>query len=180
MAKRASPAFPQSLNEPIVKPLMFPIGDVPGTSQEERDNAYRQRLDELRLEKLVELLEYYEIKPPEKYAWYRLAYCLACDFVPGMKVLDRLPRSRGRPRQKWGLELAHRFYDEIEEIRAERAKISVERAIKIARDRKPADWGKYTAKALETRYYELKKRLAFQETYRGLLADVLPHLFHKK
>jgi hypothetical protein len=172
MAKRSRPIFPGSLNEPILKSMIFPLGKLPETTEKERNTAYQKRLKDLRLHKLIELLKYYKIVPPEKYPWFVLAYRLACDFVPGMQVVDSLPR-RARPREHWGLELAHRFCDEIDAIRTERPGTSVVVAIKILRDRNPVDWGKYKVPTLETRYYELKRERRTRRAMPplGLLGD---------
>jgi hypothetical protein len=152
---------------------MFDFGVVPGTTDQERSRAYQQRLERLRLDKLIELLKYYEIKRPEKHPWYMLAYRLACDFVPGMKVAHRLP-TRGRRPQRWGLELAHRLFDEVEAIKAERPQLRTSPAIELLRKRNPKDWGRYKRNTLETRYYEIrKKRQDIQlMSARGLLSDI--------
>jgi hypothetical protein len=70
MAKRSLPAFPRVLKEPILKPLMFSLGQVPGNTDEERKTAYEHRLQERHLENLFELLKHYEIKPPKKHPWF--------------------------------------------------------------------------------------------------------------
>jgi hypothetical protein len=70
MAKRSRPAFPGVLNEPILKRRIFPFRLVPGDTDGERKAAYEKRLEELRLEKLIKLMEHYKIKPPEKSPWY--------------------------------------------------------------------------------------------------------------
>jgi hypothetical protein len=154
---------------------MFPFAKVPGTTEEERNRAYQKRLEELRLNKLIDLLQHYGKAPPEKYPWYMLAYRLACDFVPGMKVINRLPR-RGRPRQRWGIELEYRLYDEIEAIKAERPRTSTSAAIELARERNPNDWGRYQPKTLETRYYELQKKRQVVQVMQttGLLGALFP------
>ena len=171
MAKRSRPDFPGVLNEPILKGRIFLFGLAPGDPDGER-TAYEKRLEELRLEKLIKLMDYYKIKPPEKSPWYILAYRLACDFVPGMRVVDSLPR-RGRPRGKWALELAHRFYDEVNAITAERPSASIPTAIGIVRNRSPKEWRRYSPKTLETRYYELKASREANQAMRavGLLGD---------
>lgn len=175
MAKRSRPNFPGVLNEPILKGQVFLFGVAPGDTDGERKTAYEKRLEELRLEKLIKLMEHYKIKPPEKSPWYMLAHRLACDFVPGMRVVDSLPR-RGRPRGKWALELAHRFYDEINAITAELPSASIPTAIRIVRTRYPKEWRRYKPATLETRYYELKaSREAIQAMPAvGLLGDIFP------
>jgi hypothetical protein len=155
MGKRVYPKFPGELGRPIQKPLVFPFGVTTGSTEREQGVAYEKRVRELRFEKLVMLFKYYGI-PPENDWWPSLAWHLACDFVPGMQVVDRLPR-RARPHEKWGLELEHRFCDEIDAIRAEPSRPNIDAAIKIARERHPNDWSKYKVPTLETRYYELKR-----------------------
>jgi len=168
MGKRVYPKFPGDLGIPIQKPLVFPFGATPGSTEREQGVAYEKRVRELRFEKLVMLFKYYGI-PPENDWWPSLAWHLACDFVPGMQVVDRLPR-RARPREKWGLELEHRFCEEIDAIRAEPSRPNIDAAIKIARERHPNDWGKYKVPTLETRYHELKKKWRRRDKLLGQIA----------
>ena len=168
MVERAPVKFPGALGEPIQKPLMFPFGVAPGDNQRERNIAYKRRLLELRFEKLLLLLRHYEIPTSEHNQWLILAWHLACDFVPGMQVVDRLPK-RARPREKWGLELAHQLCDVIDTIRAEHPGRSIAHAIKIAQKRHPNEWGKYKASTLETRYHEIKKGQLKVKPPKGLL-----------
>jgi hypothetical protein len=175
MAKRSLPVFPGNLNEPIVKGRMFPFGHVPGNTDTERKNAYDRRLAELRSAKFIELLKHYNIAASEKDRWSILAGRLALDCVPGMQVFERLPR-RARPREKWGLELSFRLCDEIDAIRAERPRPRIRKAIEIAQERCPNDWGKYKVSTLETRYHELKAAQRARGAMHpvGMLSNLFP------
>ena len=50
-----------------------------------------------RIEKLISLLKHYQLETT-KDPWLLLSLRLACAFVPGLRVLHKAPRGRGRPR----------------------------------------------------------------------------------
>jgi hypothetical protein len=170
MVRRPLPIFPGILNEPILKPRLFPFGIPSGDTPEQRRLAEQKRVFELRYQKLVALLKHYGIRKsgdaPSSYdvlenPWLLLAWRLACDCVPGMQVVARWPirRARARPRGKWGLELAHRLCPEIDAIRAAKSgrRLSLVQAIENLRKNEPDTWGKYKTTSLKTRYLELRK-----------------------
>jgi hypothetical protein len=158
MVKRSTSAFPTVLNEPILKTTMFDFGQIPGTTEADREAAYESRLLELQFEKLLTLFAHYRIPASSELRWSYLAYCLACEFFPGMDVVTTT-RKRARPREKWGIELEGIFVGIVDKILAERPKLKIAAAVDIARERDPR-LAAYKTSTLVTRYHELKKKAA--------------------
>jgi hypothetical protein len=175
MAKRSTSAFPPVLNEPILKATMFDFGQIPGATESDREAAYESRLYELQYEKLLTLFAHYKIPISSELRWSYLAYCLACDFFPGMEVVTKISK-RARPREKWGTELQWLFKDVVDKVLAEQPKLKIAAAIDIARQRDPQRWGAYKTSTLETRYYELKKKgpRELLDLSKFMLAEFLP------
>jgi hypothetical protein len=159
MAKRSTSAFPPVLNEPILKTTMFDFGQIPGTTESDRKAAYESRLFEIQYDKLLTLFAHYKIPTTPELHWSYLAYCLACEFLPGMDVVTTI-RKQARPRERWGIELEGMFKGVVDEILAEQPKLKIAAAVDIARKRDPQRWGKYKTSTLVTRYHELKKKAA--------------------
>jgi len=108
-----------------------------------------------RLIKLLLLLDHYNIKPDDPACWLKLAFLLAHDHVPGMRVVESTSRARGAPLKPSDVSGARENVRIIDEINRERGK-GVRDAIRIALKRKQL---KGSAKSLEARYYEHKKLL---------------------
>jgi hypothetical protein len=82
-----------------------------------------ERISFERREKLELLLEHYMIPAlSDAKRWRALAYALACDFVPGMQVLKRAPRKRGRPPIWKKSSIAGHLVEVVESIKLERKK----------------------------------------------------------
>ena len=71
-----------------------------------------------RLIKLLLLLDHYNIKPNDPACWLKLAFLLAHDHVPGMKVVEKA--SRGRPLKPLDDSGARENVRIIDEIKRER------------------------------------------------------------
>ena len=102
-----------------------------------------------RLIKLLLLLDHYNIKPNDPACWLKLAFLLAHDHVPGMRVVENAPQ-RGaplKPRDVSGAQENVRIIDEIKRQRGQ----GVMDAIRIAVRRKQL---KGSPDSLEARYYE--------------------------
>jgi hypothetical protein len=80
--------YPGALNQPIVRPRGLLYGP---TSPRGAKGILRTRLI-----KLLLLLEHYDIKQNDPARWEKLAFLLALDHVPGMKVVEYAPQ-RGAP-----------------------------------------------------------------------------------
>jgi hypothetical protein len=144
-AKRKS-RYSGALNQPIVLPLGTLYGP---TSPRGAKGILRTRLI-----KLLLLLEHYDIKQNDPARWEKLAFVLALDHVPGMKVVEYAPR-RGAPLKPRDISRARKNVRIINEINRERGK-GVMDAIHIALRKKLLTGSKGS---LEARYYENKKLL---------------------
>jgi hypothetical protein len=136
-----------ALSQPIVRPLGLLYGP---TSPRGAKGVLRARLI-----KLLLLLEHYDIKPADPACWLKLAFLLAQDHVPGMKVVENAPRGRGAPRKPLDVSEARENLRIIDGIELKRGK-GVMDAIQTALKRKLLTGSK---DSLEARYYENKKLL---------------------
>ena len=130
------------------------------------DRAFRDRQEKLEL-----LFGHYGINAlSEAKRWKALAYALACHLVPGMKVVKRAPRKRGRPpTQEWKkFRNAKRLVEVIESIEVERNR-GISDAARQAKRRYPNDWPEISPKSLVSRYYEARSLLSDVE---ALLSDI--------
>jgi hypothetical protein len=157
-----TPRFVGSLNDPIIRtdPLALALITYKQDEEEKRATHEREadRLWNERVTKMMLLLGHYGIDFSSDSPWMTLSFCLARDFVPGMTILDRPPRKKGRP-SKWrgaapsnSLSLVHT----VEAIQQERQKGILD-AVRIAIKRFPDRWRGYDAKTLVTRYHEARK-----------------------
>ena len=86
-AKRKS-RYSGALSQPIVRPLGLLYGPTSPIGTKE---ILRTLVIKLQL-----LLDHYNIKPNDPACWLKLAFLLAQDHVPGMKVVENATR-KGRP-----------------------------------------------------------------------------------
>ena len=130
------------------------------------ERAYREQQEKLEL-----LFEHYGIEfLSDAKRWKALAYALAFHLVPGMRVLKRAPRKRGRPpTQGWkAFRNAKRLVEVIKSIEVERKKRSPS-AVRQAKKRYRNDWPEISAKSLVSRYCEARSLLSNVE---ALLSDI--------
>ena len=154
-AKAKVPKFTGALKEPIPYYPMAVALLAHGEDADKQKKIWQTACNDLtkkRAEKLLMLLEYYRIEQSDPNAWLGLAYRLALDFIPGMKIVENA-RRRGAP-PKWpgtdGIELIAG----VEKVAKERGKGNSD-AIRIMIRRNPGRWGKYSPETLEARYYEV-------------------------
>ena len=136
-----------ALNQPIVPPL--------GLLYRPTSPIGAKEILRTRLIKLLFLLDHYNIKPNDPACWLKLAFLLAQDHVPGMKVVETTSRGRGAPLKPLDVSGARENVRIIDEIDHERKK-GIPDAIRIALKRKQL---KGSVGSLEARYYEKKKLL---------------------
>jgi hypothetical protein len=146
VSRRTKTHYSGALNEPIVQPLGLLYGP---TSPRGAKGILRARLI-----KLLLLVEHYDIKPDDPACWLKLAFLLAQDHVPGMRVVENAPQ-RGAPLKPRDVSGARESVRIIDDIKLERGK-GVMDAIQIALKRKLLSGSK---DSLEARYYENKKLL---------------------
>jgi hypothetical protein len=146
MSGRSKTHYSGALNQPIVLPL--------GLLYRPTSPIGAKGILRTQLIKLLLLLDHYNIKPNDPACWLKLAFLLAQDHVPGMRVVENAPQ-RGAPLKPLDVSGAWEIVRIIDEINRERGK-GVRDAIRIALKRKQL---KGSAKSLEARYYEHKKLL---------------------
>jgi hypothetical protein len=161
MAKRRKRRYSGALNQPIVRP--------PGLLFGPNSQVGKRYVVRVRLAKLVLLLGHYGIDAQEAGPWVKLAYRLASDHVPGMRVIDAA-RKIGAPR-KWDPARDQEVLTVIDQILPEK-KGRVTEAISAAKKRGLLS-GQTTS--LKTRYYEAKKRFAASKTF-PTLAEIADDL----
>jgi hypothetical protein len=147
MSGRSKTHYSGALNQPIVLPL--------GLLYRPTSPIGAKGILRTRLIKLLFLLDHYNIKSDDPACWLKLAFQLAQDHVPGMKVVEHAPRGRGAPLKPSDVSGAKENVRIIDEINRERGK-GVRDAIRTALKRKQL---KGSAKSLEARYYENKDLL---------------------
>ena len=146
MSGRSKTHYSGALNQPIVLPL--------GLLYRPTSPVGAKGILRTRLIKLLLLLDHYNIKPNDPACWLKLAFLLAQDHVPGMRVVENAPQ-RGaplKPRDVSGAQENVRIIDEIKRQRGQ----GVMDAIRIAVRRKQL---KGSPDSLEARYYENKDLL---------------------
>jgi hypothetical protein len=147
VSRRSKTHYSGALNQPIVLPL--------GLLYRPTSPIGAKGILRTRLIKLLLLLDHYNIKPNDPACWLKLAFLLAQDHVPGMKVVAYAPRGRGAPLKPRDASGARENVRIIDEIKRERGK-GVMDAIRVALRRKQL---KGSPGSLETRYYENKDLL---------------------
>jgi len=150
MSGRSKTHYSGALNQPIVL--------LPGLLYRPTSPRGAKVVLRARLIKLLLLLEYYEIKPDDPACWLKLAFLLAHDHVPGMRVVENAPQ-RGAPLKPRDVSGARENVRIIDDIKLKRGK-GVMDAIRIALQRKLLTGSK---DSLEARYYGNKKLLGWAE-----------------
>ena len=145
MSGRSKTHYPGALNQPIVPPL--------GLLYRPTSPIGAKGILRTRLIKLLLLLDHYNIKPNDPACWLKLAFLLAQDHVPGMKVVENA--SRGRPLKPLDDSGVRENVRIIDDIKLKRGK-GVMDAIRNALHHKLLTGSK---DSLEARYYENKKLL---------------------
>jgi len=150
MSGRSKTHYSGALNHPIVLPL--------GLLYRPTSPIGAKGILRARLIKLLLLLDHYNIKPNDPACWLKLAFLLAHDHVPGMRVVENAPQ-RGAPLKPRDVSGARENVRIIDDIKLKRGK-GVMDAIRIALQRKLLTGSK---DSLEARYYENKKLLGWAE-----------------
>jgi hypothetical protein len=135
---------------PLNQPIVLPLGMLYGPTSPKRAKGILRA----RLIKLLLLLEHYDIKQNDPARWEKLAFLLALDHVPGMKVVEYAPQ-RGAPLKPHDISWVRENVRIIDDIKLKRGK-GVMDAIRNALHHKLLTGSK---DSLEARYYENKKLL---------------------
>ena len=147
MSGRSKTHYSGALNQPIVL--------LPGLLYRPTSPRGAKVVLRARLIKLLTLLDHYNIKPNDPACWLKLAFLLAQDHVPGMKVVENASRGRGAPLKPLDVSGAQENVRIIDDIKLKRGR-GVMDAIQNALHHKLLTGSK---DSLEARYYENKKLL---------------------
>jgi hypothetical protein len=108
--------------------------------------------------KLFLLLDHFQIPRTSHLRWFRLAFHLAREFVPGMGVIDAPISKRGPKGRRKGTPSDFDLLTAVTRVRLERSRGTAD-AIRTLRKRQPDLWGRYPAKSLQNRYSEIQTEL---------------------
>ena len=150
MAKQ--PKFTGDLAEPITGPCSD-------------DQLFEERLDRLPF-----LLDHYGVSRSDDKAWLKLAFRMACDFVPGFRFRERGPGRTGKWRGDEGEQLI-RAVDELRQANGS----GVAAAIEWLKQQDPQKYGKCNERRYHEAVEEHTKRRAWREK---ILRDIAPFWGH--
>jgi hypothetical protein len=167
-------ALPDCLSTPILRTHKLALAlEAHGGSDDEVKGVYEdeaKRQSEEKLRKLLVLGDHLGIPfENEIDSWgVVIALALAEEFVEGFRVVEKLPRKRGRPKGSGRVALGP-LVDAVDGLKA-RGK-SVKNACQIL-SRKP-EWKQLNAASLEARYYEQKRSAARLRNRQELAAAII-------
>jgi hypothetical protein len=169
--KRKQRRYSGTLNKPIVRPIGLLYG---------RDAIFLSRyLDSEWSSKFDLLMTHYGIGTQDPERWRLLAFNLALDHVPGMRVGRERPR-KGAPR-KWDVPRCRAYVALIDKIERERGQ-GIRDAIRSAKKRNLIKTG--TLRVLENRYHDSKKRVRLADELAArpspTLSELAEHLSGNK
>lgn len=172
MGSRRKPRYSGLLNQPI-----FRLPGLWGTHLLVRD----------RKAKLELLLKHYGVELSDRFGLQKLAIFLALDHVPGMKVVDSLPKKGAG--QRWDVEHSRKFVELIDQIMSEKncgraaaIRFAIQRAksnkdvsgvIRFATERKKLSSNK-VIDVLSNRYRLAKLQIEENARRTDKLKDALP------
>jgi hypothetical protein len=108
-------------------------------------------------DKLFPLLDHFGIPQTSPLRWFHLAFQLAKQHVPGMKITKE-PKKRRGPKAKWdGVRSDVAFIAAVAQLKDERKRGNAD-AIRTLRKRQPEVWGNYSHQSLRSRYYDIRKK----------------------
>jgi hypothetical protein len=152
--KLPSRPYRRELKNPIVRASKLDL--MLRGSPKEQDRLSRDedsRLVEEQFRKLFLLFDHFGIPRTSHLRWFHLAFHLARQHVPGMKIVTGTNQRRG-PKGKWReRRLDSELIVAVTAVERERGRGAAD-AIRILRKRVPNLWGRFEESSLRTRYYE--------------------------
>jgi hypothetical protein len=106
-------------------------------------------------ENMLLLFKHYKIDPSDEQSWEKLAFQLAFDHVPGLRLAHR---PKVGPKPKWKAGLGDKLVRAVEDVKSRTGKRKEEDAIAKLKEESGAMWGRYTVKNLGARYREARAR----------------------
>ena len=160
--KRPAPKYARALAHPIYvdqdAPEYHRYPDVTETLKE----MWQTRA----AEKMLLLFKHYKIDPSDEQSWQKLAFSLAFENVPGLKLAFR-PKPGRKPTWKTGL--GDELVRAVEDVKSRTGK-GTKDAIAKLKGGPGGKWGRYTVENLITRYREAKRH---QEQFRKIVEAAL-------
>jgi hypothetical protein len=136
----------------FVGPLAAPIYEPPGGLLTKQDGLIKRVLDR-QFEKMLLLLDHFEIDRQSDSCWFILSLKLARDYVPGMQVLSSPPPKPGR-RRTWQAGLGEDLLHAVEERQSTHPS-TLREALQYLR-RTEEKWKRYPFQTLAARYREAR------------------------
>jgi hypothetical protein len=153
--KRRAPKYEGALAQPI-----YVDQDAPEFHRYPDFTAALKEMWQTRAaEKMLLLFKHYKIDPSDEQSWQELAFSLAFEHVPGLKLAFR-PKPGRKPTWKTGL--GDELVRAVEDVKSRTGK-GAEDAIAKLKEEPGGMWGSYTVENLGTRYREAKRH---QEQFR--------------
>jgi hypothetical protein len=160
MPRKSRTKFVGRLACPIERTNSLALGlQAYGKSDKDAEEVFRKENERIAREigeKFDLLFEHYDLQRDNPNGWISLAYRLAADFIPGMRIQVGKPPTAGRPK-KWRGAESLKLVSVVQTINRERRR-GVQDAIRTAKKRFPDLWNEYDEATLKTRYYEALKR----------------------
>jgi hypothetical protein len=127
-----------------------------------------KRVADQQAEKLLLLCDFYQIDRSDPQKWFLLAATLALNHVPGMRVISKPKRRRGRP-PIW---IAGRYNDLLRDVEDIRSKHDIDISTAIKMLVKQEKWKEFDQKSLETRHREARRAEAARRARREMLKSI--------
>lgn len=115
--KAQTSELPQVLRKSIeVPPVQYPVLFMEKSDAEADEKVFKQLEEQSayiraeREKKLRALLSFYNLHPGEEDVWYVLSLKMACDHIPGFKVIEK--KARG-PKQRWNPAVLYLLWFEV-------------------------------------------------------------------
>jgi len=106
-------------------------------------------------ENMLLLFKHYKINSSHEQSWEKLAFQLAFDHVPGLRLALR---PKVGPKPKWKAGLGDKLVRAVEDVKSRTGKRKEKDAIARLKEESGAMWGHYTVENLGARYREARAR----------------------
>jgi hypothetical protein len=160
MGLKSKPKFSGRLACPIERTNSLVLGlEAHGKSEKDAAEVFKKENDRIAKEideKFDLLFQHYGLQRDNANGWLSLAYRLAADLIPGMRIQVGKPPKAGRPK-KWRGPESLQLVSVVQTINRERRR-GIPDAIRMAKRRYPSLWNEYDEATLKTRYYESLRR----------------------
>jgi hypothetical protein len=130
--------------------------------------ALNEMLQTRAAEKMLLLFKHYKIDPSDEQSWQKLAFSLAFEHVPGLKLAFR-PKPGRKPTWKTGL--GDELVRAVEDVKSRTGKRTKDAIAKL-KEESGGTWGRFTVENLGARYREAKRH---QEQFRKAVEAAREH-----